>query len=56
MTTQLLTPEQVAKQLGVSIRTLRDMPLKRVRLTGRLVRYRLADVEAYIAKRTKEAA
>lgn len=54
--TQLLTPEQVAQQLGVSKRTLRDLPIRKVRVGNRLVRYRADDVEAYIAKRMREAA
>jgi excisionase family DNA binding protein len=48
--TQLRTPAEVAAQLGVSLRTLRDLPIRKVRI-GRLTRYRAADVEAYITKR-----
>lgn len=51
MTTQLLTPDVVAARLGVTTKTLRTLPIKRVRIGKRLVRYRESDVEAYITKR-----
>ena len=50
---RLLTPEEAAKILGVQVQTLaawrcsRRYPLKFVKL-GRTVRYRKADVEAFI--------
>ncbi len=54
--TRLLTPQQVADQLSVSVGTLAvwratrryDLPYTKI---GRLVRYRLDDVEAFIAAR-----
>ncbi len=52
----LLTPDQVADYLGVSVETLNVWRCtKRYNLpyikAGRLVRYRLQDVEAFIASR-----
>lgn len=54
--TQLLTVEETCRMLAVCRRTLDVLPIRRVRVGPRLVRYRLADVEAYIAKRLREAA
>ena len=58
---KLLTPQDVATQLGVSIATLATWRCtKRYALTyvkiGRLVRYRLSDVEAFEASRSHEVA
>ncbi len=52
----LMTPEQVAEYLGVSIETLNVWRCtKRYNLpyvkAGRLVRYRFEDVEAFVASR-----
>jgi excisionase family DNA binding protein len=52
----LLTPEEVAEYLGVSVETLNVWRCtKRYNLpyvkAGRLVRYRRADVEAFVASR-----
>lgn len=53
---QLLTPEQAAKALRVSVRTLavwrcrRRYPLKYAKI-GRRVYYRVADINAFIEKR-----
>lgn len=60
MTTQLLTPAEVAQLLGVKTRTLNVWRCtKRYNLpyvkSGRLVRYRPADVEAFIASRVQNA-
>jgi predicted site-specific integrase-resolvase len=57
----LLKPQDVANRLGVSIATLATWRCtKRYALTymkiGRLVRYRLADVEAFEASRSHEVA
>lgn len=52
--TKLLTQQDVAEYLGVSTRTVRDLPIRRVRPTPRTVRYRVEDVEAYLAKRTSQ--
>ena len=54
----LMTPEQVAEYLGVSTETLNVWRCtKRYNLpyvkAGRLVRYRLADVEAFVASRVQ---
>lgn len=53
--TTLLTSKQVAAQLGVSVRLLRDLPIKKVRI-GRLVRYSETAVERYIARCAGEKA
>ena len=53
---RLLTPNQVARKLGVSVETLNvwratkryNLPYVKV---GRLVRYRATDVEAFIKSR-----
>jgi excisionase family DNA binding protein len=60
-TTPLLTPKDVADRLGVSITTLATWRCtKRYALTyvkiGRLVRYRLSDVEAFETSRSHEVA
>lgn len=53
---KLLTPRQVAEQLGVTVHTLavwrctKRYPLPYVK-SGRLVRYRPADVDAFITSR-----
>ncbi len=56
----LLTREQAAEYLGVTARTLAvwacvkryDLPYVKV---GRLVKYRLADLDAFIARRTVQS-
>jgi predicted DNA-binding transcriptional regulator AlpA len=56
MSTKLLNPQQVADILGISVETLnvwratKRYPLKYVK-SGRLVRYRPQDVEAFINAR-----
>jgi hypothetical protein len=55
----LLTPQDVATRLGVSITTLATWRCtKRYALTyvkiGRLVRYRMADIEAFEVSRSHE--
>lgn len=56
---KLLTPQQTAEILGVTVATLatwrctKRYPLPYVK-TGRLVRYREADVLAYIASMVRE--
>jgi predicted DNA-binding transcriptional regulator AlpA len=57
----LLTPQDVATRLGISIATLATWRCtKRYALTyvkiGRLVRYRLSDVEAFEVSRSHEVA
>jgi hypothetical protein len=61
VSSNLLTPQDVATRLGVSITTLATWRCtKRYALTyvkiGRLVRYRLADVEAFETSRSHEVA
>jgi predicted DNA-binding transcriptional regulator AlpA len=59
--TKLLTPEVVADQLGLTLHTLavwrcaKRMPLPYVKLGGR-VRYRAADVEAFITSQLQKVA
>ena len=59
--TQLLTPEAVADQLGLTLHTLavwrcaKRQPLPYVKLGGR-VRYRAADVEAFISSHLQKVA
>lgn len=56
--TNLLTPQDVSRLLGVSVETLnvwratKRYPLPYVK-TGRLVRYRLEDIFAFIDSRTQ---
>jgi len=57
----LMTPEQVSAYLGVSVETLNVWRCtKRYNLpyvkAGRLVRYRIEDVEAFIASRMQGGA
>lgn len=55
---KLLTPQQVAEQLGVTTHTLavwrseQRYPLKYVKV-GRLVRYQESDVERFILDRSR---
>lgn len=56
---KLMTPIEVAEILGVSVETLNVWrATKRYNLnyikSGRLVRYRIEDVEAFIASRLQE--
>lgn len=44
----LLRPRQAAAYLNVSLKTLRRLPLKRVRITDRTWRYRVPDLEAFV--------
>ena len=45
---ELLTPAVVAKLLGISTKTLARLPIKRLKLGPRTVRYRREWVTAYI--------
>jgi excisionase family DNA binding protein len=59
--TNLLTPAEVAERLGVSAATLatwrctKRYPLSYVKV-GRLVRYRIADLDAFEISRLQEVA
>lgn len=58
---KLLTPGELAELLGVSEETLAQWRSQRrgppyVKVEGRLVRYRLPDVEAYLESRLVETA
>ncbi len=55
----LLSPKQAAEFLGVSLDTLAQWRSQRrgppyVKLEGRLVRYRAADLESYLAQHAVE--
>jgi excisionase family DNA binding protein len=54
--TKLLRPVEVAELLGVTTRTVRHLAetgdLRKVKLGTRSTRYRLADIERFIAERT----
>lgn len=57
---ELLTPEKLAEELGIQVSTLRrwrgeGIGPKPTRLTYHLVRYRRADVNAWIAERSNAA-
>ena len=45
---QLLTAEEVADLMGVSPRTVLQLPLKQIRISPRLIRFRLEDVYAFL--------
>lgn len=53
---QYLTPDQIAEMLGVCTRTIRNLTAKglipTVKLTGKIVRYPRAGVEAALQKLT----
>ena len=57
--TDLLTPEAAADRLGVNTKMLErwrgsgEVPLLFVRLTRKTIRYRSADVEAFIGDRVR---
>lgn len=45
---QLISPDQVAEMLGVSKRALLELPIRRVTLGHRTVRFHPADIKAFI--------
>ena len=45
---RLFTAEEVAGLIGVSPRTVPALPIRRIRVGPRLVRFRLRDVYAYL--------
>lgn len=47
---KLLTQQEVAERLRVSVRTVRNLKIRRVRIGERGVRYREEDVARYIAR------
>ena len=47
----ILTPTQVAEWLGVSLKTLATLPIKRTKLGRRTVRYRGQWVIEYLERR-----
>lgn len=59
MTDHLLTSKQVAQYLSITVPGLAKLRQQQrgpryLRLTNRLIRYRLADVDAYLTARTIE--
>ena len=54
----LLTPEQAARRLHVSERTLRDLKkrglIRYVAVTERIIRYRVEDCEEYLSARVRQ--
>ena len=48
----LLSPTVVAQMLGLSTRHVLRLPIKQLRLGHHTVRYRRADVEAFLERRT----
>ena len=51
MTERLLCPVEVAKLLQVSVKTVKRLPIPRVTLGKRMIRYEPADVQRYIEGR-----
>lgn len=47
---KFMTPDQVCQRWGISRRTLSKMPLPHVRVTDRVVRYRVQDVVEFEAR------
>ena len=47
----LLTPDQVAQQLSIDIKKVSRLPITRVRIGARIIRYRQEDVDLYIQER-----
>jgi len=48
----LLSPATIAQMLGVSTRQVLRLPIKQLRIGHHTVRYRRADVEAFLERRT----
>lgn len=51
---QLLTAKELAPLLRVRVKRVYELNLPTVRLTSRSIRYRVRDVQAWLAKRTSE--
>jgi len=51
MTMYLLTPEQVAQQLSIDVKKVSRLPITRVRIGTRIIRYRQEDVDLYVRER-----
>lgn len=50
--TKLLTQQEVAARLGVSVRTVRTLKIRRTMVGTRLVRYSEEDVAKWIARQS----
>lgn len=55
MTPVLLTQAEVARMLGVSVRRVRDLKIRRTPVGKRSVRYHIEDVQRYIEKLRRAA-
>ena len=44
-----LTQQQVADLLKLNVRSVRDLPIPKYKINSRLIRFKLADVEAYMS-------
>jgi len=51
MATYLLTPEQVAEQLSIEVKKVSRLPIARVRIGTKLLRYRQEDIDRYVQER-----
>jgi len=51
MAIQLLTPEQVAEQLSIDVKKVSRLPITRIRIGTKILRYRQEDVDLYIRER-----
>jgi excisionase family DNA binding protein len=45
---RMISTEEVAQLLGISSRTVLNLPIKQYRLGPRTIRFRLSDVYAYL--------
>lgn len=48
MAPYLLTPEQVAEQLSIEVKKVSRLPIGRVRIGTKLLRYRQEDIDRYV--------
>jgi predicted DNA-binding transcriptional regulator AlpA len=53
---ELLKVGEVAALLGVGVYTARRLPIRPVRFNAKIVRWRRADVEAFLAASTQQKA
>ncbi len=45
---RLLTAEEVAELMGISVRTVLMLPIKQIRIGPRIIRFRLRDVYEFL--------
>lgn len=48
----LMSPAQLAGILDVNVRFALELPIPRIELAPKVIRYRVADVESYLSKNT----